>query len=73
MSIFQDYAKIRQSIGEVVFNRIEKFLDAYQNFLLSDVYYNKDVWMQFVKWEKENYPDPQAVCEPDKTHVGLPF
>ena len=73
MSILQEYAKIKQSISDVVYNRIEKFLEENPNFLLSDVYYKEDVWKQFVKWEKENYPDPQAVCKTDKNHVGLPF
>ena len=54
MSILQDYAKIRSTIGEKTFRNIEKYLESHKDVLLSDVYYNEKTWEDFKAWEKEN-------------------
>ena len=54
MSILQDYAKIRSTIGEKTFKNIEKYLESHKDVLLSDVYYNEKTWEDFKAWEKEN-------------------
>lgn len=54
MSILQDYAKIRSTIGEKTFKNIEKYLESHKDKFLSDVYYNEKTWEDFKAWEKEN-------------------
>lgn len=54
MSILQDYAKIRSTIGEKTFKNIEKYLESHKDKFLSDVYYNEKAWEDFKAWEKEN-------------------
>lgn len=47
MSILQEYERIRKDIGEEKFARIEAFLAAHPDLLLSDVYYKEEVWNKF--------------------------
>lgn len=54
MSILQEYEMIRRSIGEKKYADIQDFLKNNQQYLLSDVYYNKTVWDEMEKWIKEN-------------------
>ena len=54
MSILQEYAKIRSTIGEKTFKNIEKYLESHKDKSLSDVYYNEKTWEDFKTWEKEN-------------------
>ena len=54
MSILQEYEQIRKRIGEEMFHKIEKFLDAHPHYFLSDVYYKEEVWVECQKWIEEN-------------------
>ena len=74
MSILQEYAQIKRTIGEEKYARIMKYLDEYPDILYSDVLYKKSEWNKFVAWEKKNYKDPIAtVYDTDTKHPGLPF
>lgn len=57
MSILQEYDKIRMEIGKERYSHIEEFLEIYEHYLLSDVYYRESVWKEFEVWEKEHYKD----------------
>ena len=54
MSILQEYAQIRKEIGEEKYRQIVKFLDSHPEYLLSDVYYNANVWKIFEKWAENH-------------------
>lgn len=43
-SIIQEYEQIKRSLTPEQNNKIEKFLKENPQYLLSDVYYNEDVW-----------------------------
>lgn len=59
MSILQDYQSTRRSIGERKYQNIEKFLNTHPDYLLSDVYYDMDVWNHFLLWEIKNENNPK--------------
>ena len=69
MSILQEYEQFRKEMGEERYSHIEAFLEAYKNYLLSDVYYSQDVWKEFEAWEKEAYKDYVA---PESKECNFP-
>lgn len=71
MSILQEYEEIRRNIGEDRYAEIVAFLKAHPHYLLSDVYYHKDVWEESVKWAKKNFGKSAAI-EDAKTEE-VPF
>ena len=52
MSILQEYAEIRKSIGEQKYKLIEQFLEENPHYYLSDVYYRESVYREFEAWLK---------------------
>lgn len=55
MSILQEYEIIRKRIGEEKFSHIEVFLASHPHYYFSDVYYRKEVYDEFEKWESEKF------------------
>lgn len=53
MSIMQEYEQIKKAIGKAKFEQIEKFLAANPKYLLSDVYYNKQIYKEFERWQNK--------------------
>lgn len=53
MSILQELEEARRFIGEETYKDINKFLDERPALLISDVYYNKDVWAEFEEWRRK--------------------
>lgn len=58
MSILQEYAAIRRSLGEENYAEIEKFLENHPEYYLSDVYYKKPVFDQMRK--ETNFQDSKC-------------
>ena len=54
MSVLNEYAEIRKSIGEEKFKQIERFLEEHPHYFLSDVYYRETVYKEFETWLKAN-------------------
>lgn len=52
MSILQEYSQIKEKLGDERFSHIEKFLEIYPQYYLSDVYYRESVWKEFEEWEQ---------------------
>lgn len=52
MSILQEYERIRRDMPDGEFERIERFLAAHPEKLLSDVYYNAETWREYALWTK---------------------
>lgn len=55
MSVLQEYAEIRNRIGEARYNEITAFLEANPEFDLSDVYYNPYVHAMSVQWTRDTF------------------
>lgn len=55
MSVLQEYAEIRNRIGEARYNEITAFLEANPEFNLSDVYYNPYVHTMSVQWARDTF------------------
>ncbi len=53
MSMMDEIRWIRRIIGEDEFLNIEKFLEAYSEYSLNDVYYSKDVYTKYEEWKTE--------------------
>lgn len=74
LSILQEYAQIKRTIGEEKYARIMKYLKENPSILYSDVMYKEKAWKKFVEWEKANYENPIATnYEMEQTYPGLPF
>ena len=52
MSILQEYENIKKQIGDQAYEKINSFLDLHKNYLLSDVFYNEQVYGEFENWCK---------------------
>ena len=52
MSILSEYEKIRKSIGEKEYQKIEEYLSLNKDKYLSDIYYNESEYKKFEKWKK---------------------
>lgn len=58
MSILQEFGQIRREIGEERYNQINQFLEANQQYDLSDVYYREEVWKESEEWMRNNGIEP---------------
>lgn len=53
MSILNEYAEIKKSIGEEKYKQIEQFLEKHPHYYLSDVYYSMRVYKEFEIWAEK--------------------
>lgn len=51
MSILTEYEEIRKELSPKEINDINNFLESHPKYLLSDVYYNRDVYIKFETWQ----------------------
>lgn len=54
MSILQEYEEIRRKLGDKEISMISAFLQENTQYLLSDVYYNEEVYNKYMAWKGEN-------------------
>lgn len=51
MSIMQDYEIYRNDVGEKEWRLTEMFLEAYPEYFLSDLLYNREIYGIYEEWK----------------------
>ena len=48
-----EYALVKNELGSVTFNLIEKYLEQHPGILLAEVYYTRAGWDKFEAWTRQ--------------------
>ena len=51
MIIMQEYGFLKNEVGEKEWNKMLEFLEAHENYLLSDLIYNRYIFELYEKWK----------------------